>query len=200
MVKKWFIKLCCSFLVVVVSPHLSAFGLQAAPLYPRQPPMVMTRGIGQGSWLQSDLNGDGISDHLTVHPGHCLVTVQLSGTTVAHSFQIDSATTQVAVIDVDRDGDIDIVGVSVSGIRVWVNDSRGMFREPSRSDLALLTFDTPFSITEFEINSSVFHDCDQRFELLDLNLLGREASRRLFVVILTGAASGRAPPAFNHTA
>ena len=199
MIQKWFIKLCWSFLTVVVSSPLSALELRAS-LYTRQSPLVLTRSGSSGSRLQSDFNGDGISDHLTVHPGHCLVTVQLSGTTAAHSFQIDSGTTSIAVIDVDRDGDFDIVGVSVSGIRVWVNDSRGIFREPSRSDLALLTFDTPFSFTELEFRSLVFHACDQRFELADPNLLRLEAIPRLFFGAVIGAAPGRAPPAFNHTA
>ena len=75
-----------------------------------------------------DFDGDGRQDLALIqngiHGSHISVTLSGSSSTVS----LDGSAVTLVVIDIDRDGDLDLVAVAPSGqVMAWLNDGRGRF-------------------------------------------------------------------------
>jgi len=86
--------------------------------------------------LTADINGDGLSDRIEAGRTAGELLVQLSGRETAQRLHIGGTLLDLAVADVDRDGDSDLVATA-SGRRhirllVWTNAGGGRFvsRQP----------------------------------------------------------------------
>lgn len=88
------------------------------------------------TWAQSiliDLNGDGIRDRIAVEYRPDEVIVRLGQTDRVLRLRAPEAVDRLAAVDIDRDGDSDIVA-STQGpsLHVWMNHGRGRFVPATR--------------------------------------------------------------------
>jgi hypothetical protein len=79
--------------------------------------------------IAADFDGDGRPDSVEVRSeggGRSVIEVALDGrTSIAN---VDEAITALVENDVDRDGDLDLVGETSSGkLLIWINDGEGRF-------------------------------------------------------------------------
>jgi hypothetical protein len=92
---------------------------------------------------EADFDGDGILDRASLSPASREIAIRFSGAPVRHIALLEPASS-LAVMDMDRDGDLDIVALARSPrLQVWLNGGSGEFRPraiaPERSLLSPLS-------------------------------------------------------------
>lgn len=88
-----------------------------------------------------DLDGDGRPDEVFIgHRGDTSsIEVLESGPRGGQTLSTDSATSSVIVVDIDGDGDLDVITASPAGSELWLNDGHGVFtptRVPSQRSVS----------------------------------------------------------------
>jgi hypothetical protein len=95
-------------------------------------------GVTPGAHVVDDLDGDGRPDRFDVSTGGLLLTLSSGGVRIVED--IAATPTRVATLDVDGDGDRDLVATSGAGrLHLWRNDGAAGFslmRVPSALDRA----------------------------------------------------------------
>ena len=83
--------------------------------------------------LRTDVDGDGIHDHIEPERNPALLAARLSRTRHWLRLQTSDPIIRIVVVDLDRDGDSDVVAETRhSGLYFWINKGRGRlaFRAP----------------------------------------------------------------------
>jgi hypothetical protein len=89
--------------------------------------------------VEADFDGDGVLDCAELSGAPLEITVRLSGAPMRHVPLLQPAL-GLAVVDLDHDGDRDLVAVSGQpNVLVWWNDGSGAFEPKSNSVIGLLT-------------------------------------------------------------
>ena len=91
-------------------------------------------------FCRADFNSDGFADRGTIsfHLGSTFVHLSLSGKRKPLSFRLGKAILGVLALDVDRDGNTDLVALKSNlRVRVWLNDGHGKFVRRSQSQLGI---------------------------------------------------------------
>jgi len=97
---------------------------------------------GAAQALIADINGDGISDRIEAGGAGGGLLVQLSGREPAQRLGVVGQILDLALVDIDRDGDSDLVATAAGRrhirLLVWTNAGRGRLvtRVPLRRPLA----------------------------------------------------------------
>lgn len=157
--------------------------------------------------VHADLNGDGIHDVVDVAARPSEVPVR---THSRHSqrLQASDRIIRVAIADIDRDGDPDLVAsTSRLGLRIWINNGRGRFvrREEGRPFRTWRTVRSAFEAARAGTTADA--QCDSDATLLPPDLPGRgitepgtrvrHASRAPMVRFAFSPTSPRAPPSLS---
>jgi hypothetical protein len=87
-----------------------------------------------------DLDGDGRPDQVFIdhHGDVSNIAVFASGLREGQTLSTDSTTSSVIAVDIDGDGDLDLLAASPNGSELWLNDGHGVFtatRVPSERRL-----------------------------------------------------------------
>ncbi len=86
-----------------------------------------SRALLESVW--GDLDGDGHPDEVFIERRGNTSNIALltSGPQAGQTLPTDSATSSVIAVDIDGDGDLDLIAASPNGSELWLNDGHGVF-------------------------------------------------------------------------
>jgi hypothetical protein len=96
-----------------------------------------------------DLDGDGRPDQVVIQRGAdtSRIEVLASGPYASQTFSTNSAASTVIAVDIDGDGDLDLITASPTGSELWLNDGHGVFTPGRVTSQRILSAPATFDVT-----------------------------------------------------